>query len=369
VTKTTEVAVVGAGPAGLSAAIAARRAGARVMVVDENSRPGGQLVKQTHKFFGSRDHFAGVRGIDIARRLAAEAEDAGVDIQLDTAVWGIFEGPVLGLARGKSAFDVAAKKVILACGATENAINFPGWTLPGVMGAGAAQTMVNLHRVLPGKRFLMVGSGNVGLIVSYQLLQAGAEVAAVVEAAGRIGGYAVHAAKLTRNSVPILVRHTVIRAEGRDHVEKAVVARVDHAWKPVPGSERTFDVDVICIAAGLSPLAELAWMAGARFEFVPRLGGFVPLHDENMSTTCPDIYIAGDISGVEEASTAMEEGQIAGLAAAQSLGYKSKWVAEQLEAARANLAELRRGPFGDSIAVAKRTILDLFHAVAEMPCR
>ncbi|RPI54887.1 MAG: FAD-dependent oxidoreductase, partial [Chloroflexi bacterium] len=218
---TTEIAVVGAGAAGLMAALEARQAGARVTVVDENQSPGGQLFKQLHKFFGSKAHRAGVRGFRIGEELLAESTGAGVDVLLNAVCWGLFapaladgagEGKNLALRRGAKSELLHFEKLILATGAQENALTFPGWTLPGVMGAGAAQTLMNIHRVVPGKRVLMVGAGNVGLIVSYQLLQAGAEVVAVIEGLPRIGGYGVHASKIRRAGVPILTRHTVLRA-------------------------------------------------------------------------------------------------------------------------------------------------------------
>ena len=110
--------------------------------------------------------------------------------------------------------------VLVATGAAENMVTFDGWTLPGVIGAGAAQTMMNLHGIRPGKKILMLGSGNVGLVVSYQLLQAGCEVVALVDAAPRVGGYGVHAAKIARCGVPFYLSHTIQKAEGTDHVNR-----------------------------------------------------------------------------------------------------------------------------------------------------
>jgi thioredoxin reductase/Fe-S-cluster-containing hydrogenase component 2 len=318
---TTEIAVVGAGPAGLSAACAAREAGAQVTLLDDQSSPGGQLFKQIHKFFGSQEHLAGTRGFEIGRQLLDRAREVDADIVLNGLVMGVFEGPTLGLVRDGRTEQLQAKKIIMATGAEENRLAFPGWTLPGVMTAGAAQTLMNIHRVLPGQRVLMVGSGNVGLIVSYQLLQAGAEVVAVVEALPNIGGYWVHASKLRRAGVPILTHHTIVEARGKERVEEALIVQVDKNWKPIEGTERTLAVDAICLAVGLSPSTRLTAMAGCQHEWKPALGGLVPIHDENLQTTVPGIYVAGDVAGVEEATTAMEQGRIAGLAAAHSLGY------------------------------------------------
>jgi thioredoxin reductase len=204
----------------------------------------------------------------------------------------------------------------------------------------------------------MVGAGNVGLIVSYQLLQAGAEVVAVIEGLPRIGGYGVHASKIRRAGVPILASHTILHADGVDCVSSATIARVDEEWRPIPGTEQTLEVDTVCLAVGLSPMSELAWMAGCQFTYVPSLGGHIPLHDENMETTVPGIYVAGDIAGVEEASTAMEEGRVAGLAAAEALGYVSEEIGQREAAARHALDQLRAGPFGEGRLQAKAKIVE-----------
>ena len=200
--RRVQILVVGAGPAGLSAAIEAASAGAQVMIIDENQRPGGQLFKQIHKFFGSRVHNAGTRGFKIGEKLLAETREAGVEVLLGYPVYGLFPGNEVLYGTAEGVKRLQADRIVLATGANENNLCFEGSVLPGVMTAGAAQTMINLHHVLPGKRIVMVGSGNVGLIVSYQLLQAGAQVEAVVDAGPAIGGYGVHASKLNEAGGP-----------------------------------------------------------------------------------------------------------------------------------------------------------------------
>lgn len=353
-----EVAIVGAGPAGLCASIEAARAGAQVLLLDENPQAGGQLFRQIHKFFGSEGHRAGKRGFEIGYELLQEADDAGVEMSLESTVFGIFEDSEIGVLRNRKTQSIKAKAIILATGAFEGSIAFPGWTLPGVMGAGATQTMVNLHRVLPGKKVLMVGSGNVGLVVSYQLLQAGADVVAIVEAESEVGGYAVHSAKIRRAGIPILTSHSIKQAQGIHGVESAVIAELDKDGKPLPGSEKVLDVDLICLAVGLSPLAELAWIAQCDFVFLPQLGGHVPVHDRDMQTSQRGIYVAGDLAGVEEASTAMEEGKLAGISVAQSLGHTDPTKAGELKKGiNQCLRSLRLGPFGNMRQLAKQEIL------------
>lgn len=362
----TDVAVIGAGSAGLSAAYQAATAGADVLVIDENALPGGQLFKQIHKFFGSKEHQAGVRGFEIGRQLLQMVEASGAKVMLDSLVYGMMKDKTLGVINGGRSYSVEAGAVIIATGAKENYMPFPGSTLPGVMGAGAAQTMINVNFVLPGKRIIMVGSGNVGLIVSYQLLQAGAEVAALVEAAPQIGGYGVHAAKIRRAGVPILVGHTVTRVWGEGQVQQAEIAALDKKWQPIPGSETTYEVDTVCLAVGLNPMTELALMAGCAFDFIPAFGGHVPLHNPDMETTVPGLYVAGDVTGVEEASSAMEEGNLAGVAAAQALGFLPKQEAEAKKAEIwARLNSLRSGLFGAKRKISKEQQLAAMKSKAE----
>ena len=343
----TDVAIVGSGPAGLSAACEIARTGLRVAIFDENDRPGGQLFKQIHKFFGSSVHGAGTRGINIGEKLLKECREAGVEIYLNASVYGIFPEHELGvLINGKNS-RVSAKKILIATGATEKALAFEGWDKPGVMGAGAFQTMMNVHYVLPGQRVVMIGSGNVGLVVAYQILQAGGEIAALVEAASGINGYRVHADKLKRQGVTILNSHTVIEARGKDGVEEVVVAEVDASFQPIPGTEKRIEADTVCIAVGLTPSVELLKMADVKLTNLPKLGGFIPLHNDQMQTSDPDIYVAGDAAGIEEASSAMEEGRLAGVcisAAMGSMGHDEK--EKRVEEIRKRLSELREGKGG-----------------------
>jgi len=376
--RKVDLSIVGAGPAGLAAAIKGAKRGCNTVALDMNPRPGGQLIKQIHKFFGSREHHAGTRGTEIADTLLHEAESSGVEVMIGAEVYAIHDNtleiaqmfggdspPSLsgGATTSQSRpLSIEARQIVLATGGAENALNFPGWTLPGVMGAGAAQTMSNVWRVLPGERILMVGAGNVGLIVSYQLLQAGAEIVAVIEAAPRTGGYGVHAAKIRRVGVPILTSHTVVRASGKSRVEQAVIAKVDASWRTVPESEEKLDVDTICIAVGLRPNARLASLAGCKFDYSPSLGGWVPIHNSRMHTTVPGIYLAGDLSGVEEASTALEEGRLAGICAASSLGKGRVGDSKEIEAIEERLLSLRSGPFCQRLQDAKQKLIEIGEA-------
>ncbi len=345
-----EVAVVGGGPAGLSAALEASTLGAEVVVLDRDDGPGGQLIKQTHRFFGSRAQHAGVRGIDIPDILTEEATEQGVEMIFGAEVAGYYPDGVLTFKKDQKWCKLRPERVIFCTGASERFLAFPGSDLPGVYGAGAVQTLMNVHGVRPGQRVLMVGAGNIGLIVSYQLLQAGVDVVAIVEAAFDIGGYAVHASKVRRLGVPIMTRHTVTRAHGQQQVEGATLMQLDEDWDPVEGTEQYVDCEAICLAVGLNPLAELMWQAGCSMAWIPQLGGYVPICDEDLQTTVEGVYVAGDASGVEEASSAMMEGRLAGLGCAHSLDrVDSDRYRQRREELLHELAALRSGPTGAKI--------------------
>ena len=344
--KRYDLMIVGAGPAGLSAAIEAAKRGLHVVVFDENEKPGGQLFKQIHKFFGSKEHKAKIRGFVIGKQLLEEAAGLGVEVVLNATVVGMYMDKEILVRIDEAVKHFKGDSIIIATGAAENMVTFDGWTLPGVIGAGAAQTMMNLHGIKPGNKVLMLGSGNVGLVVSFQLLQAGCEVVALADAAPR---YGVHAAKVARCGVPFYLSHTIVKAEGDEFVTGVTIAEVDEKFRFIPGTEKHFDVDTICLAVGLSPMSQLLKMAGAEMEDNPKRGGQVPLCDEYGETSIKGIFVAGDVSGIEEASSAMIEGRIAGIAASCYLGYiDEKERDEEIKKNQDALEGLRQGMFAPS---------------------
>ncbi len=345
-----EIFVIGGGPAGLSAALAAASTGAHVLLCERDEEPGGQLVKQTHKFFGSEKQYAGERGIFIAKKLAEEAcQQENIEILTEATVLGIYEDGIVTVLKDGKHLKFHPRKIIVSTGAAEKFLAFPNNDLPGIYGAGAVQTLMNVSGIKPAERVVMVGAGNIGLIVSYQLLQAGVEVACVVEAAPRIGGYLVHASKLARAGVPIKTGWTVKEAYGNGKLEGVILVQLDENWVPIPGTEADVPCDTLCLAVGLTPLSDLLFQADCHMEYVRELSGSVPVTDENLMTSVEGIYACGDVSGIEEASSAMVEGRLAGFAAAASLGYDVERASRKVASARAELDELRSGPMGARI--------------------
>ncbi|MET1160335.1 MAG: FAD-dependent oxidoreductase [Thermoprotei archaeon] len=345
----TDALVVGAGPAGLQAALTMAEHGMKVVLVNDHYKLGGQLIKQTHRFFGDKRFYGGIRGFAIAEKLSEKIRNnKNIEVYTQALAYGFFKEGIVGVAvsgNEEKNLLVKPRAVVLATGAAERLLAFEGNDIPGVMGAGAAQTLMNEYGVKPGDQAVVIGSGNVGLIVSYQLLQAGVKVLAIAEILPHIGGWFVHAAKVRRLGIPILTRHTILRAIGKDVVEKAVLVSVDEKFQPIPGTEKEYDVDLVLLAIGLQPNYILANQAGAVMKFVPELGGLVPLRTWYLELSVPNMYIAGDASGIEEATTAFIEGEIAGLSAAIKLGFAGEDAVEKREKLLKYLwEEYRRSP-------------------------
>ncbi len=343
------VLVIGAGPAGLSAAAELGRRGVEVLVVDDKDRPGGKLVLQTHKFFGSiEDTMAGTRGIDIARKLAEEVEALpGTRLWLSSTAVGVFSDGRVGIVREGTYHLVEPEVLLVATGARERQVPFPGHTLPGVYGAGAFQTLLNRDLVLPCRRLFVLGGGNVGLIAAYHALQADIEVVGLAEALPRVGGYEVHAEKIRRLGVPLYLRHTVVAALGEEHVEAVTIAEVDERFRPVPGTEKTFDVDTVLVAVGLAPLDEFYRQAR---EFGMK------------------VHAAGDAAEIAEASAATFGGRIAALRVARDLGLDVPDVPPEWEA-KAEKLKARPGPPEPLPAPpAGLAVYPILRCTQEIPC-
>ncbi len=347
--RKVELLIIGGGPAGLSAAKVAAEAGVKSLIIERDFKLGGQLVKQTHMFFGSEKQYAKTRGIDIAGILINDVSKFPdlVQYETNTVVVGMYPDNVVTILHENKYSKIQADAIIVAAGASEKFLAFENNDLPGIYGAGAVQTLMNVHGVLPGQKVVMVGSGNIGLIVSYQLMQAGVEVSHVLEAAPSIGGYKVHASKLKRLGTEILVKHSIKKAIGEDYLKKIIISKLDDNWNYVEGSEQEINVDAVCISVGLSPLSTLLSMIDAKMKYVSYLGGNVPVIDHNHETTIKNIFVAGDVCGVEEASSAIVEGYYTGLIVAQRLGKEHQNHDALFYDYKEQLDNLRSGPFGE----------------------
>lgn len=335
------VVVVGAGVAGTAAAIEAARAGAEVLLVDENPVDNDMMAMDVPLYYGQRmQPSVRNRALMLERMVEtnpalAHAHEAGVDVQLGTYVWGAFvngpttralDGPMLGLADERRSWLVGYDRLIVAAGARDVVLGFPGWERAGTMGAHGAVALLSRYRALAARRMVIVGSGDLGLGVAALALEHGVAVAGVVEVGETVRGDARAADALSRAGVPFHTAHTVRAARGRTgEVESVVLVGVDGDTKPIPGSEREIACDTVCLALGLAPSVELLHLVGARLGFDPALGGWVPEVDGGMRTSVPAVFAAGDCAGFHEGmladpDVARAQGQLAGIAAAESLG-------------------------------------------------
>ncbi|GAB6189311.1 hypothetical protein JCM30566_10500 [Marinitoga arctica] len=315
--KKYDILIIGGGPAGISAALAASKHNLNISLFEEKESLGGQLIKQTHKFFGSKDESAGIRGIYIANKLINEVKNnKNIDLYLNSMVMGYYEdGVVTALVNGKMK-KFSPKKIIIATGAFEKSLSFENNDLPGIFGAGAVQTLMNVYGILPAKEILMIGSGNIGLIVSYQLAQAGVKVKGIVEISEKIGGYLVHASKVRRLGIPIYTHHAITKAIGTKKVEGAIIENI------ITHEKKEITCDAICLATGLMPLSDIINQTKCEMKYISELGGLVPIRNENLKTTVDNIFVAGDVAGIEEATAAMLEGELAGLYASYEITNK-----------------------------------------------
>jgi thioredoxin reductase len=334
------VVVVGAGAAGVAAAIAAARSGAQVLLVDENPVDNDMMAMDVPLYFGQRmqesvrNRALMMERVVEANPALAEAHEAGVDVQLGTYVWGAFvngptvrelPGPLLGLADDRRSWLVGYDRLVVAAGARDVAMGFPGWERAGAMGASGACSLLTRYRALAADRMVIVGSGSLGLATAALALLHRVEIAGVVEVGDVVRGDPAVAAALTARGVPIYTSHTIREARGKvGEVESVVVVQVDGELKPVAGSEREIKCDAICLALGLAPNVELLPLVGARLEFVSPLGGWVPQLNELMQTTVPMVFAAGDCAGIHDGmladpDIARSQGHAAGTAAAESL--------------------------------------------------
>lgn len=357
--REVELVIVGAGPAGLAAALEAAEIGVEVVVIDEYHNLGGQFYKQVPESFSltapSREGRQHAHGLDLIKRLRTTR----VEFLLDTLVWDVSDGRTLALYGHDRVEALRAKTLILAPGAQEVPVAFPGWTLPGVMTGGAAQTLLVSQRILPGRKVVLAGVGPLQLKVASQLVQAGAEVVAILEASGTSPVSMENALRswgqwgkmregieywlrLKRARIPYHHQHVPVRAEGADGLEAVVVAQVNDDWKVIQGTERTLEADSLCLTYGFLPSLQLTGLLGCRLFFNERAGGWVTWHDENQQTSIAGVFVAGEVGGIGGADVAEEEGRLAAIGAARSLGKRASGNQQQERKVRKRLDSARR---------------------------
>jgi sarcosine oxidase subunit alpha len=364
--KRFDLVVVGTGPAGLAAAAEVAHCNGSVIVFDEGPFPGGRLRAQMHE----EPAATGIRrrkwfnGSQQADRLVNEATSAGAEISCGVSVWGVFPGWYVAVApvdgRNRCPAGIEARALVIATGAVQNPVPLKGWTLAGVITAGAAQTLLNVYHVLPGRRAVVIGTDPLALSVARLLALVGADVQGVflpppngiqfgpcstrsaVAELVRLSAFAASrrlsilgrlaacgsglAARcfprrgLDGGGFPLRLRQAAIAVEGTRQVESVRVAPLNSDGNVKTTHTTRVAADVVVTSGGLSPLSELAQLTGCPLVFISKLGGWVPLHGAKFETPVPGVFVAGSMTGVEGAGVAEAQGRLAGSAAAAYLG-------------------------------------------------
>jgi sarcosine oxidase subunit alpha len=313
--RRTEIAVVGGGPAGLSAAVATAGAGAQTVLLDENPTLGGQLRYRVAEV--APDGRGGtLRAPALLARLTEEVAAAGVDARPGSLAWGLFEDNVLTVVDATDSYQLRAERIVLATGSTDLPYPFAGGSLPGVFSARAVQILLHLHRVLPGRRFVVLGGGPAAAELAEDIRLAGGEVVATFD---------------PRDDA------SSVRAEGQDGVRSVTL------------NGQRYDAEIVIVALDRQPDPALALMAECAAGYAAELGGYVPVRDDRLQTSDPRILVAGDAAGLCDVPTALAEGRLTGLSAALALAHGDEAV---LDAARQalDLATLDRLNIGRGMA-------------------
>ncbi|KKK35010.1 hypothetical protein WN59_05055 [Salinicoccus sediminis] len=335
--------IIGAGPAGLSAAKILQES-QKVLVLDEYFHAGGRLLGQLYEEEKGRWW----NGLEIARRLIMETEGKS-EIRLSTSVYNVELDDIYTVHTTAGVFK--SRSLIIATGAREKSTPLPGWDLPGVMTVGAAQVLTNFSRVKPGNKGVIIGINPLSMVIAMELGYTDIEVAKIclppknkindqtpkdafetlvslgnsapskfisfgTRVAGRVKPLHPAALKLFPKGgvkamgLPISIKEKIIRINGTEKVESVTMQKTDSKGRPV-GRKREIQCDFVCISDGLAPLSEIGSLLDLRHVYSEPLGGYVPLHSEMMETELPDLYVAGNVTGIENAKVAMYQGQLA----------------------------------------------------------
>jgi NADPH-dependent 2,4-dienoyl-CoA reductase/sulfur reductase-like enzyme len=356
----TDIAILGAGPTGLSAARAAAESGASVWLLDDNALPGGQYFRQlppgfkrTRKTAFDKEHARAAVLFEVTRH-------PNVTYLPGATVWEAPEEGVLAFARGADSGRVRARAIILAVGAYDRPVPFPGWTLPGVVTAGGLQNLVKGTRVIPGGRAVVAGNGPLLLVVTANLIRAGARVEAVLEAAPATRRVLAQLPRLLQ--APEIVRQaityralmgragtklhtgwTVVEARGAGELEEVVAAPIDAAGGIDRAASRAIPVDTLVTGFGLNASTEMYRLLGCQLEYSRVRGGWLPVRTADLETSIPSVFAAGDGAGIGGIEMALVEGHLAGIATAERTGHLNAAAARRAaRPVRARLARFTR---------------------------
>ena len=332
-----DVIIIGAGPAGATAALESSAAGLKTLLIDEQPDAGGQVWRAKSKsILSAPESNYSLSGDE----LRAHVRASDVIVKFDTRVWQIekeHDHWSLGL-QGADERQVKAKSLVIATGAQERVIPVPGWTLPGVLGLAGATALFKEHMMIPSRRTVVSGNGPLLFYVASEVLRLGGQVSAVVSLNSRLDWLKALPAMLRnpaliiqgikwiaalyKNRVPIYWQHTVKSVEGKTVVEGATICAVDENWRILKGDEQYIPAESVCYGQGLMPAIEATRLAGADHHFDETLGGWVPTLDELGRTSVASLYACGDNAGIFGADAAPHRGRLAANAIFEDLAMR-----------------------------------------------
>ena len=317
-----EIVIIGGGPAGLAAAIAAYDAGCRsILILERDNQLGGILNQCIHNGFGLHTFGEELTGPEYAARFARQVLDRGIAYKLNTMVLSIGEDKkITAVNRTDGLIEIEATAIILAMGCRERsrgALNIPGFRPAGIYSAGTAQRLVNIEGFLPGRRVVILGSGDIGLIMARRMTLEGAKVLVVAELMPYSGGLKRNIVQCLNDfDIPLKLSHTVVDIQGRERVTGVTIAEVGPDRKPIPGTEIHYDCDTLLLSCGLLPENELSRGMGVTIS--PVTNG--PIVDESLQTNIPGVFAAGNVLHVHDlVDFVSEEAAAAGRAAVRYL--------------------------------------------------
>ncbi len=385
--KDVEMAIIGAGPAGIMAAIEAKSHGLSVVVLDGYSQPGGHYYKQPPAEFNQLNIEADNRLHQISD-LMERASNLDIEIFNNTTVWGIFRdnGPCFSY-RDERAFSEAdqaqeenntateyslyvagpqevhcikAQNIVVATGSYDRIIPFPGWTLPGIITPGGAQMLLKGQRIAPGNRVLVAGSGPLLLAVAAGLAEVGAQVLGVLDIASSWDGWLRapfsfwgqwarireawnYLATLRKHKIPILFNHAVFRALGQQELESVAIGKLDGLGRPIWDTEKSVDVDTLCVGFGFLPNTALTRHLGCKHFYDSEMDVYLPGHNQNLETSVRGVLVAGDVTGVGGYELSMLQGQLAGLVSVGRMRRSSSaHITRRMSELRSKIAQKQR---------------------------
>ncbi len=315
-----DVAVIGSGPAGMAAAIKAKEEGAEhVLIFERQEQLGGLLHQCIHNGFGLFYFGQDLTGPEYGRRFVEKVRDLGIEVLLETMVTHLSQDrELMAINKREGPIRLRPKSIVLAMGCRERTrgqLSIPGTRPAGIFTAGTAQRFVNVEGFLPGKRVVILGSGDIGLIMARRLTLEGAEVKAVVEILPYVGGLIRNEVQCLHDfRIPLILEHTVTQIHGEKRIEAVTIAKVDQDKKPISSTERIIECDTLLLSVGLIPENELSRMAGVELD--PLTGG--PVVDEWRETNVPGIFAGGNVVHVHDLVDHVSwEAEIAGTWAAR----------------------------------------------------